>query len=550
MRYRYPGVQTFTRDNGALFFGRKNDEERLYKLARLEKTVVLYGKSGYGKSSLLQAAVMPRLERETDFVTVPVRFHAFKAPSESSPTPLQRTFSALTERIGPYISDALAGAYLDKLLPGENSLWYHLKKAQATTGRKRFVLVFDQFEEIFGYPETAVLQWRAQLADLLFSQIPQHIRNAYDNAPEPPEETETEHFFDDLELRVVFSIRSDYIHLLNRLKDFLPQILRHCYELDALSLEQAKDAIVQPAMFTFSEDEAYITPAFSYTLESLEVLLRYLSKDGKEKIESFQLQLICRHIEEKFVRAKGIREIKATLFGATESQRIQYLQEVNRNYYTSCIEQLPSNLQKVARLIVENELVTPEDKRRITADAGMLVSRYRVQGASSELLESLKNTYLLRAEAGTRGVAYELSHDALVEPILNARAERETVEAKKERDRALREAEQKAETETRRRRWAVLLATISLLASFVAIWLYQKAEKNLALANEREEQRLEEERAKKQTQMIILKQEIEIYSTAGEYQMALERAEAARKIDNTQAWVLDSIHAFKLRLSQ
>ncbi len=470
MKYRYPGIRAFTPEEGSLFFGRKNDEERLYKLARLEKIAVLYGKSGYGKSSLLQAAVLPRIKRETDFAVIQVRFGYFSAGNEGLMPSIQTI-----ERIETWAKVQTASQpvhfYLDQLIPNEGSLWYHLKKVQAATGTSKFVLVFDQFEEVFSYPDRAVLQFRAQLADLLYVQIPQNFRNAFDNlaAAQMLDEAETDLFFDDLEVKALFSIRSDFMHLLNHLKDFLPQILRHCYELDALSIEQAKEAITAPAQYKFDNmaPEA-ISPTFNYSEETLHLLLNFLSKNGMEKVESFQLQLICRHIEEKFVRGANKTSIGLNDFGKTIEERIQYLQGVNRNYYRACIAKLPAAQQQVAGLIVENELVTVEDKRRITADAGMLVSRYRDRGATAALLEALKDTYLLRAETTARGPSYELSHDALVEPILNARKERESLEA-----RLL--------AEKKRRRFMLItagsltVAAISLGALLIAFQQFRKA---------------------------------------------------------------------------
>jgi len=465
MRYRYPGIQSFSQEDEALFFGRAQDAEKLYRLLRLEQMVVLYGKSGYGKSSLLQAAVLPRLKRETAFTAIPVRFYAYNPNDEAALLPLQRTIAAIRS----VMPEAGRDNYLDKLIPHENSLWYSLKQVQSAgpAPQSKFVLVFDQFEEIFTYPEKAILQFRAQLAGMLYVQIPQNFRSKFnrDRGALSPEETAL--FFTDLEVRALFSIRSDYMHLMNRLKDYLPQILRNCYELDALTREQAREAIEEPAR----QERAGYSPAFAYAPDSLDLLLNYLSNDGKEKIESFQLQLICQHIEREWVVGRNDRRIEAADFGATAEERRAQLRDINRNYYNTCIAKLPENQQSVARLIVENELVTAEDKRRITADGGMLVSRYRSAGATEALLEALKNTYLLRAETTPRGTAYELSHDALIEPILKARGEREVQEA---RQRQLA-AQKAAERKTRRLiALGVLALAVAAGAVVFALWAWRQ----------------------------------------------------------------------------
>ena len=58
---RYLGVQPFKTTDRHIFFGRDEDIENLHDFILLEKLVVLFGKSGYGKSSLLNAGIIPRL---------------------------------------------------------------------------------------------------------------------------------------------------------------------------------------------------------------------------------------------------------------------------------------------------------------------------------------------------------------------------------------------------------------------------------------------------------------------------------------------------------
>ncbi|MEY4904862.1 MAG: hypothetical protein RLZZ292_2677 [Bacteroidota bacterium] len=63
---RYPGVRPFEAQDKDLFFGRTQDIADLCDLISIEKLVVLYGKSGYGKSSLLNAGILPRLQANAD----------------------------------------------------------------------------------------------------------------------------------------------------------------------------------------------------------------------------------------------------------------------------------------------------------------------------------------------------------------------------------------------------------------------------------------------------------------------------------------------------
>lgn len=67
MQNRYPGIRPFTTEEKDRFFGREEDVDRFIRLVNLEQVVILYGKSGYGKSSMLRAGVYPKLEEQNRY---------------------------------------------------------------------------------------------------------------------------------------------------------------------------------------------------------------------------------------------------------------------------------------------------------------------------------------------------------------------------------------------------------------------------------------------------------------------------------------------------
>src|ERR1700752_3484804 len=73
---RYPGTRPFcdTPDDHALFFGRGDESEQFYLRVLSVPLVVQFGRSGLGKTSLLQAALFPRL-RQKPFLPVMVRLN-------------------------------------------------------------------------------------------------------------------------------------------------------------------------------------------------------------------------------------------------------------------------------------------------------------------------------------------------------------------------------------------------------------------------------------------------------------------------------------------
>ncbi len=62
--YPYKFLDYFTSDDATIFHGREHDAERLFSLILANPLSILYGGSGTGKTSLIQASVLPRLKTE------------------------------------------------------------------------------------------------------------------------------------------------------------------------------------------------------------------------------------------------------------------------------------------------------------------------------------------------------------------------------------------------------------------------------------------------------------------------------------------------------
>ena len=75
-RSRYPGTRPFSDsvEDYARFFGRAEESEELYLRVLSVPLLVQFGKSGLGKTSLLQASLFPRL-RKKPFLPVMVRLN-------------------------------------------------------------------------------------------------------------------------------------------------------------------------------------------------------------------------------------------------------------------------------------------------------------------------------------------------------------------------------------------------------------------------------------------------------------------------------------------
>ena len=90
VRHRYPGPESFRDDDldRVLFQGRTGDARRLVHLTLAEDVVVLYAKSGTGKTSLINTKLLQPL-RERQFLPVVARVRDDKI------TPAEAIFAAV-----------------------------------------------------------------------------------------------------------------------------------------------------------------------------------------------------------------------------------------------------------------------------------------------------------------------------------------------------------------------------------------------------------------------------------------------------------------------
>ena len=221
----WPGLSTFTEEQSAFFFGR--DEEVRELLRRVERKVltVLFGQSGLGKSSLLQAGVFPRL-REENFCPIYVRLdHSAAAPP-------------LTEQIKTFVfrETARAGTWTHGGVAGRaESLWefFHHREDRLLDSDGSVVtpvLVCDQFEELFTLGAAADPETRrratgfiAELADLVENRPPANLEARLEQSS-----AEMEAFdFSRADYRVLITLREDYLPHLESQKTLMPSLMQN-----------------------------------------------------------------------------------------------------------------------------------------------------------------------------------------------------------------------------------------------------------------------------------------------------------------------------------
>ena len=504
---RYPGTRPFEAAEKHLFYGREREINDLTRLTILERLVVLFGKSGYGKSSLLQAGVLPRLATQEEVWTpLPMRLGVYNGQmspcqivvehlkrlenkekaaenQEKTAENAQNTEGVFELKIQNSKSNAAntelnaqntEGAFLD-----DGSLWRSFKKRQ-TLENSRLLLIFDQFEEFFTYPLAQQKQFKMEMAELLYSSMPQHIVEEFKTSP-----FEQRRFLArPMNIHVLFSIRSDKLSLLHSLKDALPAILHVRYELLGLSIEQARQAIQQPALADAASQNStsnFTSPPFDFEPEALDFMVEKLSERQSEvlvepQIEAFQLQIVCQEIEDKVIETGKKMVSKGDL---------PSFEAVYEDYYRTQIEKISDPVfKKVARIILEEKLVSGSLDSNSARREPMSGSKLMEEAAATqELLDNLVNFRLLRREPNSLGSdSYEISHDTLIAPVLRSKNVRKAAEkAEEDSLKVALEKQQLAEKAALERRQ--LLRKIALV---VGVWVALSAVSYFYFAKQKE----------------------------------------------------------------
>lgn len=438
---RYPGIRAFERNERHVFFGRRLEARKLFNMVKAKPLVVLFAKSGIGKSSLINAGVEPLLEQDY--------FHVVKIR-------LQSTAISPMESVKNELSSYVDQSKLKKHAKKEG-LWEYLKACQFKKGDEEVtpVLVFDQFEEFFEHDNLNQLALTQELADMVSDRLPERIRASLRSIPFRDRTKEQLDWHSPIPVKIVFAIRSDRMSHMDEMSAKIPSILQNRFHLKPLGIEAAREAILEPAAI---EGDEFETASFSYSEGAMSTMLEYL-KNKKEEIESFQLQLLCRNIE-RTVERKNAKNYTVSVddFGGKSG-----IKSILNNYYEQEITELEESERSLARKFIEEGLIVAG--RRVGVSEGVEEQSF---GISKDLLSKLLASRLIRAENTHLGRSFELSHDTLVAPILESFEIRRRVEEKAESLKIQKEQELLINAEKKKRNRARLLAVAGFVLFLIA----------------------------------------------------------------------------------
>ena len=420
------------------FKGRGKDIAEVMKYILGNDFVVCYAKSGIGKSSLINAGLMPRL-RKKQILPISIKFTEEFFTVDSFERNIRNQIVSEIDKLNdkangegrddtysfvkhPSISDSPAMKAADAELANK-SIWWWLSTYQLVCQRGEFdiiyqpLLIFDQFEEIFQKTQTdeqrnAFFEWLQKMSLTRPSediQIKlQQIQNLYpDTSVSIP---------DNCGWKILLSLREDYVGLLDywciqRIR--IPAIQDNRYCLMPLTKEQAEEVVTQQ---TIGGRRVDILDKYRQTIiDSL------IEADG---IPAVLLSVLCNRIFNEEISGYANTARKLNFLATTsENDDKDNLKKVIRTLIRSVYEERVKEAKVPKRLVnkLEQSLVRDNGTRR-RPELSELSKRQQ------EICLQLANVYLVRIDdfgekKGEKVRYIEIIHDRVAEVIAEKRHE-------------------------------------------------------------------------------------------------------------------------------
>ena len=312
-RTPYRGIRPFRFTDEAIFFGRRDETDTLADLVGAFRGVLLYGDSGSGKSSLVEAGLLPQLYRRG---FAPVRVRTQPRTGEE----------LVVESIATSDDAADAPVVLGLHPDGPQRTVMSIAEFDdrvRMASEHRPLLVFDQFEELLTLFDSAKASRQAiaeMIAGLLHESLP---------------------------VKLVLTFREDYLGRVKQLLRAHPELVDQALQLGPLSADTLPMIIQGPFERFPGGFEREFHPAFASRLASV---LGERFGDGDMSLT--EVQTVCLRLwqspdPDDLLTRKGLQGLLEDEIG-------------------EAVASFPPDL-RVAAIALLSELVTPAGTRNVVA---------------------------------------------------------------------------------------------------------------------------------------------------------------------------------------
>lgn len=361
-----------------MFCGREKESSELASMIKNNLSVTLYGRTGIGKTSLLEAGVFPLLRKENYFPIV-VRFELINDSNKSFAEQIVNSIEEQGLKIEK-TNDSEIPINIDGKVNIEY-LWEYFATRHFYSGEHKVfpVIVLDQFEE-------NLISHRHKSERLL-----EQIYALIDDNKEFPSGYHSETNF-----RFVISIREDELFRLEECidKNQLFDLKKNRYRLTYLSRQNAKDVICIPGEHLLPEDEIERSKIINGILNQ--------SKDeDSDCINTLLLSLVCSCLFEKCVNKR------------TNKITLNDINALGKNLLVDFYESL--HIKKRTRKIIEEKFIDGKGRRN-------MVNTDDLDIPQSELNELCNGNKHILQKTNKR---MELVHDLLAYAIFQTKQQKQ-----------------------------------------------------------------------------------------------------------------------------
>ena len=395
----FVGPRPFEKEDSDRFFGRTRETEELLSLIIAHRAVLVYAQSGAGKSSLLRAGVIKRLEEQRYQVLRSARVHGL-LPKDVPPESVQNIF--VYHALQYWAPTLLSGQSIKD--HAKTTLSEFLKQlvvpAEAgEEGSPPLVLIFDQFEEFF---TTNAHRWQERRP--FFDQLAQALHDL------PT-------------MKVVFVMREEYIAQLEPFNELLPEKLRPRMHLERLRGNAARSAVVKPFQNRGLSFDPNAADELMAELSEIRVAEGDKFRETRgEFVEPVQLQVVCQSLWEnlpsEWKNGPNASSDGSRLITAEYIERFGDVDNALACYYDRSVERAAAASEgKIGegelRRWFGTALITPTGTRGL-AFRGAPGATWRIPGLA---LKELEEAHVIRREDRSGTITHELTHDRFIEPI-------------------------------------------------------------------------------------------------------------------------------------
>lgn len=405
----FPGPQPYRAADRELFCGREDVAKRLASTIVARRCITLFGPSGGGKSSIMQAAVIPELIDARDVRAVRVD----SWPADRDRAPADWLLAAIFEQLR--LGDPPEGMKPIDLVGAA------IERAERRSSRP-ILIYLDQMEQL-------LLQDRDPANLDVFITCVDRL------AGQPL-----------AGLHVVLAMREDYLGRFRDRARGRRRLLENGFRLGPLTVG---DIVVAVCAAATRGDPPQTWDPDEIKALMLEVRTPGQSESDDAEVEAAYAQIVCRALFAE--RASG-EHAHAGPRGAVRAEPI--LQE----YLETTLKAL-GKLRQEALHLLENHLIAADGSRTLLTEKEARAAL--PDGAFEPILRALEAAAVLRSEAHHGSRYFEIGHDWLAKKV-HERRQRAAMERVERERREREEAEEKAKVQRAAHKRLVVFAVFTV----------------------------------------------------------------------------------------